>query len=363
MAWALQLDGVNDFLKSAVAISNPVPVGESLIFNGLWENTGGALQMPVDIYSGGSNDYVALLPSGQIRSRFSGNTLTSGDAVIDGAAFKLEIVRTISEYSVYLDDVFQYSHSIVADLNDFTGFSDGFAFKGQIRDCAVGSVAFFDATASSHAAGTPILTDTIGGNNATGVNMPTDGSAWVDLGGSGISITTDFDVRYSIESSLVSVTTDFDIRYSMLNELTTDFDIRYSMLNSVTTDFDIRYSMLNELTTDFDIRYSMLNSVTTDFDIRYSMLNELTTDFDIRYSIAVNLVTVTTDFDVRYMMLNSVTTDFDIRYAMFNEVTTDFDVRYNINGDSVTATNNNTYAFNLSQKEYNFNVILREFNV
>ena len=117
------------------------------------------------------------------------------------------------------------------------------------------------------------------------------------------------------------------------------------------------------VTTDFDIRYSMFNELTTDFDIRYSMLNELTTDFDIRYSIAVNLVTVTTDFDVRYMMLNSVTTDFDIRYAMFNEVSTDFDVRYNINGDSVTATNNNTYAFNLSQKEYNFNVILREFNV
>jgi hypothetical protein len=47
----------------------------------------------------------------------------------------------------------------------------------------------WDATLSSHAAGTPILTDTVGSNNATGVNMPTDGSAWVDLGGSGISLT------------------------------------------------------------------------------------------------------------------------------------------------------------------------------
>ena len=47
----------------------------------------------------------------------------------------------------------------------------------------------YDATSSSHGAGTPILTDTIGGNNATGVNMPTDGSAWIDLGGGGISIT------------------------------------------------------------------------------------------------------------------------------------------------------------------------------
>lgn len=31
----------------------------------------------------------------------------------------------------------------------------------------------------------PVLIDTIGGNNATGVNFPTDGSAWVDLGGGG----------------------------------------------------------------------------------------------------------------------------------------------------------------------------------
>jgi len=51
----------------------------------------------------------------------------------------------------------------------------------------VGVLHNWNPTASSHAAGTPILTDTIGGNNATGVNMPTDGSAWINLGG-GISI-------------------------------------------------------------------------------------------------------------------------------------------------------------------------------
>jgi hypothetical protein len=37
----------------------------------------------------------------------------------------------------------------------------------------------WDAIASNHSAGgQPVLVDTIGGNNATGVNMPTDGSAW-----------------------------------------------------------------------------------------------------------------------------------------------------------------------------------------
>lgn len=44
----------------------------------------------------------------------------------------------------------------------------------------------WDATASDHSAGSqPVLTDTVGGNNATGVNFATDGSAYIDLGGSG----------------------------------------------------------------------------------------------------------------------------------------------------------------------------------
>ena len=44
-----------------------------------------------------------------------------------------------------------------------------------------------DATASDHSntGAQPVLVDTIGGNNAVGVNFPTDGSAWIDLGGGG----------------------------------------------------------------------------------------------------------------------------------------------------------------------------------
>lgn len=42
-----------------------------------------------------------------------------------------------------------------------------------------------DATASDHSntGAQPVLVDTVGNNNATGVNFSTDGSAWVDLGG------------------------------------------------------------------------------------------------------------------------------------------------------------------------------------
>jgi len=45
-----------------------------------------------------------------------------------------------------------------------------------------------DATASDHSAGgQPVLTDTIGGNNATGSGFIEDGSAWVDLGGGAVT--------------------------------------------------------------------------------------------------------------------------------------------------------------------------------
>jgi len=40
-----------------------------------------------------------------------------------------------------------------------------------------------DANASNHGPGTPVLVDIVGTNDATGFNMPTDGSAWIDLGG------------------------------------------------------------------------------------------------------------------------------------------------------------------------------------
>lgn len=57
---------------------------------------------------------------------------------------------------------------------------------GQIEYMTIAGVSNYDATNSSHAPGTPILTDFVSGNNATGVNMPTDGSAWLDLGGGGV---------------------------------------------------------------------------------------------------------------------------------------------------------------------------------
>ena len=65
----------------------------------------------------------------------------------------------------------------------------------------------YDANASVHTSGTPILSDTANSNDATGVNMPTaalgqPGSAWVDLGSSGITITALLNSNYMVEYSM-----------------------------------------------------------------------------------------------------------------------------------------------------------------
>jgi len=52
-------------------------------------------------------------------------------------------------------------------------------------DVAGSPVAFFDATSSVHGdtGSQPVLVDTVGSYDATGINFPTNGDAWNDLGG------------------------------------------------------------------------------------------------------------------------------------------------------------------------------------
>lgn len=147
--------------------------------------------MFIDIY-GGSGDFISINTSGQIRTRFGGTINTGGTSIAEDSVFKFEIARTATQYIVYMNDVLQYSQNYTSDLQSLNGFSYvSFLFEGQLYDCSVGVTNFYDATSSSHSTGNPVLTDTTAANNASGVNMPTDGSAWLELGGGGISVTAE----------------------------------------------------------------------------------------------------------------------------------------------------------------------------
>lgn len=200
MAWALQFDGVNDYASSSVVV--PKPIGDSyleidVIFDSITVGTETFLAWIGP--NGAQGIGISVRYDGRIVYYGRGNSIGSASYLaVAGERHTLRLEHTSNVYIGYFDGVEVGRFNNIAADSD----SDGFFF-GKTPTSAVGNDAFslvscvwvdvstpsnnrtYDPTASSHAAGTPVLTDTIGGNNATGVNMPTDGSAWVDLGGGG----------------------------------------------------------------------------------------------------------------------------------------------------------------------------------
>lgn len=188
MAWALRFDGVNDYADIASPIDLTADFNIEFILNLSSSRNDGFMEL-----STSTNNFFGKLSNNTVFCRLGGQTLSySGGASVGGSGVKFKWVRVGSTLTAYLNDV------QVAQSSSFTGGSTlnrigrlqgGSNLDGQlllISGTDSNGVSFnLDATASSHTAGTPILTDTIGGNNATGVNMPTDGSAWIDLGGGG----------------------------------------------------------------------------------------------------------------------------------------------------------------------------------
>jgi len=197
MAWALQFDGVNDHLTRATPDS----------YNGNLTNYRWVARAIRDSSSnlyfigraGSFNDYISQ-QSSVFRIRYGSSTV-SWNATVPVSTNEVEwtVTRNGNTHELFIDGVSQGTVSSSGTSSAVKGYigrannSNTAAIKlikMQLWDANVGGslLSNYDATNSSHAAGTAVLTDTVGGNNGTGVNMPTDGSAWVDLGGGGISI-------------------------------------------------------------------------------------------------------------------------------------------------------------------------------
>jgi hypothetical protein len=191
MAWALQFDGVNDYVTIPLF---DIPSGATLTYTYI-PNHGGANEYLLDTTSG-TRPYVFVgggnisFNSSAISVTLDGSSISSGStAPVNGSQHVLVLTFLVSTKISSIGARFNFANP--ADM--------------QLLSLSVNTGAdtlYLDATASSHASGTPVLTDTIGANNATGVNMPTDGSAWVDLGGGGISLTALLNSNYMIEYNM-----------------------------------------------------------------------------------------------------------------------------------------------------------------
>ena len=211
MAWALLFDGVNDYAE----ITTDISLGSDF-----------DLEVKFKVYSGAGSTSVVLstqADGAQWIGRWSttrhlafwngGINFVEGFLVDTDYTYRL--VRVGSSVDWYINGVLEltFTNGATLTIPSFGKLGGGSNnMLGQIEYMTIAGESNYSATDSSHAAGTPVLTDLISGNNATGVNMPTDGSAWVDLGGSGISLTATLGtIEYSSNDSVVSLAGSVDV--------------------------------------------------------------------------------------------------------------------------------------------------------
>ena len=227
MAWAIQLDGLNNYFDVNISTSDDVIIVKSTL----------KLEVGAGV---GDNKLIAFDPPGTAfigfgifygrariyaRDRSGGAVSVQSSSIATGEYVDVEwrLDKNAGEVSVFVDGV--EKTAINASISNFPATltaSQIFALNGSenvegdyqnftIVDSTTSLPTLnLDATASDHSNTglQPVLVDTIGSNNATGVNFPTDGSAWIDLGGGGGSTNNselDFSVAKPEFSSSVEV--------------------------------------------------------------------------------------------------------------------------------------------------------------
>jgi len=191
MAWALQFDGVND---KAIMLTPWVASGDFTVSG--FADTRSVTEIFIGDNSGSLN-YVANISNNTFRIKVA-NVQVSVTGTTRGTNTPFTFSRVGSTVSYDVDGVTgSFTSSGTFTLDTFGTYNNnslhyGGRMYGVWTLSRVGDVRTYDFDASNHSAGQPAVTDTsAGANNATGVNFPTDGSAWVNLGGGSILITID----------------------------------------------------------------------------------------------------------------------------------------------------------------------------
>ena len=204
MAWALRFDGVNDYATTSAWL--PTDQGD-------W-SAEVAIITGADIVSDqficghetgvGVRTWKLFINNSRFgvihNSNWTGAGILNTGTILTNTQYTVKVTLTGGILSIDLDGIPQAS-SPRATLSA-TSYLTEFGYRGtgsSFLEADILTALFddpvtplnsrlYDATASSHGAGTPIWLDIVSSNNATGVNMPTDGSAWIDLGGGGALI-------------------------------------------------------------------------------------------------------------------------------------------------------------------------------
>jgi|GEM_PF-1994371 len=198
MGWAVKCDGQSNYFT---IVATSIPAGEDGSVRTIFRLSSAALYRNVFGNLANNNSIFRLvgsnLSSMLIRPE-SGtlHQLTYSTPLVVGDWYDFTLTKTSGVWDL-IDTQTQLSVLTAPSPADDTELKIEQLFRRKAQEYFHGDVQLlkitaaittannrnWDATASSHAAGELTLIDTVGGNDATGVNFPTDGSAWVDLGG------------------------------------------------------------------------------------------------------------------------------------------------------------------------------------
>ncbi len=207
MAWGIQTNGINSFLEAA---SSWVPADldnwSVEVLARRESGTSNAVLFAVSDFDDGiyihsfSAGSVSLFVGGVQIAVATGTTFATGGA--DFSLIRADCVGGVVELKVDGASYGSAARGAITFSRNRTWFGartgtssymhQTTQYVSLIDSNTPTNSRYYDADASDHSGSTdqPILTDTIGGNDAVGSGFPSfDASVWVDLGGSGVTVT------------------------------------------------------------------------------------------------------------------------------------------------------------------------------
>jgi hypothetical protein len=274
MSYGLKFDGQNDYTTADPW--NPTALGFSF---GVEFIAGDLTQNILDgTYNKGIYIRVA---SNTLYMWYNGSPMYAGapsKVFVSGTTYKLEgFVYANGSAAIFIDDVEVASVTSGMSLGSAStaltigkttfapnNYSDFTVLSAWVTDDTTPSNSrYYDPTASSHAAGATALVDTIGGKDSTGVNMPTDGSAWVNLGGGASNLTIDISEQLPLIADSVTSDVSANITLSISEQLPSAIDsvTGYIDTSNTGTIFELMPSATDSMSATINVSNSINASV------------------------------------------------------------------------------------------------------
>ncbi len=241
MAWALRFDGVNDYLTlpslAGGDFDDRLDTSQDWYIEFCFIRAGADGYVHRILDSTVGRDQILFRASDGL---FRVSPVSSGDLNWSGvpmplgqeATYRIERIAGGLTYELFVDTgsgfVSQGVQSTVTTViqfnvigrNETSGYINGdLKYFKYISLSNPAQNIDLDATSSVPGnvppIGSPVLVDIIGTNDAAGVNMPTDGSAWIDLGGGGLIDVTLATVGYNCSGNNLNVDVTSEVQIAL----------------------------------------------------------------------------------------------------------------------------------------------------